>query len=170
MAGRWSELFEDGFGVSGAEREQMRTMARKYVAGAEEVQDRLSGLVGRAESEDGRIRVAFSNENAVEELHIDPRALRDGSEVLAENIRTVIADARADLLRQVDEVVTAAYPERPDPEQLVSDADELYGQLSDLNDLIRRSGDRIGEAFERFQQQLEEGLRARLHTEPPTDD
>jgi DNA-binding protein YbaB len=79
--------------------------AQQQAAPGGELRNRLAGLVGRAESPDGLIRVACTGEDPAHEVDIDPRVLRYVSEELAETLQTVFRAARADLARQIDEVL-----------------------------------------------------------------
>lgn len=62
-----------------------------------ELQETLASLVGVAESDDGRVRAESDNATGLKKLTIDPRAMRMGSEELAETITKVVAEAMADL-------------------------------------------------------------------------
>lgn len=84
---------------SGAIDEALRD-AKNRLSGVSELQERLSSLVGTAESEDGRVRAETDNAKGLRKLTIDPRAMRMASEELAEVITAVVADAMADLRRK----------------------------------------------------------------------
>lgn len=169
MTSGWSERMA-GIGLSQGDSRELLANARSFADGTKGLQDRLNGVVGRAESEDGRIRAGFSNEKGVEELTIEPRALREGSEGLAETIRAVIADARADFIRQLQEIVREGYGEEPEPTEMVAEAEEMRNQVEEMGEIIRQSSTQIFEVFERFQQQLDEGIDARIRPEQSTDD
>lgn len=66
----------------GAHVEQARRVAEKSA----EFSARLADMVGRAESPDGRVGLGFSPEKGLTGVRIDPRAMRMGSEELAELI------------------------------------------------------------------------------------
>lgn len=77
--------------------------AKDNLARMGEVQEALASLVGVAESDDGRVRAETDNASGLKKLTIDPRAMRMGSEELAETITKVIAEAMADLRRKNQE-------------------------------------------------------------------
>lgn len=71
--------------------------AHEKLERAGELQELIASVVGTAESQDGRIRVECTNGDPLHTLQIDPRAMRMGSEGLAETIQTVVREAVQDL-------------------------------------------------------------------------
>ena len=113
------------------------------------LQDRITGPVGRAVTPDGRIRLAFSPEHGLPELHIDPRAMRMGAGRLAETIRRLAAEAIADLAERRQ---AAAGEERtgaiaPDPEAVRETfdgvSDVMRRTATDATDQIHRVSARL---------------------------
>ncbi|MDH2425065.1 YbaB/EbfC family nucleoid-associated protein [Sphaerisporangium sp. TRM90804] len=62
----------------------------------EQVGRRLSETLGRGEAEDGRVAVEVRPNGSLAGLRIDPRAMRLGSDALAEAILRAAVDAEAD--------------------------------------------------------------------------
>jgi DNA-binding protein YbaB len=77
--------------------------AKDNLARVGELQETLASLVGIAESDDGRVQAESDNASGLKKLTIDPRAMRMGSEELAETITRVVAEAMADLRRKSQE-------------------------------------------------------------------
>jgi DNA-binding protein YbaB len=73
------------------------------------LQEKLSDLVGKAESPDGRIRVECTVAQTPAKLDLDPRAMRMGSQELAEAITALIQEATQDLQRQVREELAGSF-------------------------------------------------------------
>jgi DNA-binding protein YbaB len=92
----------DHFLRTNAIEDAMRT-AQSNLARMNEVQEALASVVGVAESADGRVRAETDNASGLKKLTIDPRAMRSGSEELAETITKVVAEAMADLRRKSQE-------------------------------------------------------------------
>jgi DNA-binding protein YbaB len=61
-------------------------------------------VAGRAESRDGKIKVRVSATGQLTGLHIDPRAMRMGSQELADTIMELSRRATEDAARQLMEV------------------------------------------------------------------
>jgi DNA-binding protein YbaB len=101
----------DGFLSSGMIDDALRH-AKSRLADMGGIQEKLSSLVGVAESEDGRIRAEADTGRGLKKLTIDPRAMRLGSEELAEVITEVVADAIADLRQQTQAAVQEGMGER----------------------------------------------------------
>jgi DNA-binding protein YbaB len=94
----------DGYLNSGAIDDTLRE-AKNRLTDMGRLQEKLSSLVGTAESEDGRVSAESDNGRGLKKLTIDPRAMRMGSEELAEVITEVVADAIADLRRRTQEAL-----------------------------------------------------------------
>ena len=79
--------------------------AQRAAEGMRAARARIAGLVGRAETSNGWIRVAWAAGTGLDELYIDPRAMRLRSDELAPAISGAITDAMTDLRRQLNEVL-----------------------------------------------------------------
>jgi DNA-binding protein YbaB len=86
----------NGYLNPGATEDALRD-AKSRLARMGELQEKLSALVGVAESEDGRVRAESDSRSGLKKLTIDPRAMRMGSDELAETITRVVSEAIADL-------------------------------------------------------------------------
>lgn len=80
---------------------------RKVSDGMRAVRDRLAGLVGTGIAADGHVRVTWAAATGLDQLHLDPRAMRMPSHDLAAAIKLAVSDAMADLRRQTAEVLRA---------------------------------------------------------------
>jgi DNA-binding protein YbaB len=98
-----------------------------------ELQETLAALVGVAESDDGRVRAETDNASGLKKLTIDPRAMRMGSEELAETITRVVAESMADLRRKSQEAAQRV----------------MGGRKRDLKD-AKASIDQARESFDRI--------------------
>jgi DNA-binding protein YbaB len=76
-----------------------------HTDGMRAARKRITVLEGRAEAEDGRIKVTWAAGRGLDDLRIDPRAMRLGSDELADAIKGAITSAMTDLQRQVNEVM-----------------------------------------------------------------
>ncbi|GAA3701106.1 hypothetical protein GCM10022224_078770 [Nonomuraea antimicrobica] len=65
---------------------------------------RVEDVVGEAESKDGNIRVRVSSSGQLVGLHIDPRAMKIGSQELSEVIVELSQTATEDAARRLMEV------------------------------------------------------------------
>ncbi len=136
--------------------EEMLRASERQVADAGELERRTADMLGRAESSDGRVKVAWSAENEFAELAIDPRALREGSEKLAETIMNVTRTAKQDLQRQVKELTEELFGASGNPMEVQPDPAELQETIEGVRDLFSgglRDANRLLEqmrkAFER---------------------
>lgn len=83
--------------------------AERNLDRAKELQERLSSVIGRAESKDGRVKIECANEKGITKVHLDPRALRMASEELAETFTAVAQEAMADLQKQTQAAIREAF-------------------------------------------------------------
>lgn len=78
---------------------------RKASDGMRAARERLESLTGTGTAADGRVRVTWTAATGIDQLHLDPRAMRMPSEELAAAIKQAITEAMADLRRQTAEVL-----------------------------------------------------------------
>jgi DNA-binding protein YbaB len=83
--------------------------AERQLGRAKDLQERLSSVVGYAESEDGRVKVECANEKGVTKIQLDPRVMRMASEDLAETITQVSQQAMTDLRTRTQAAIREAY-------------------------------------------------------------
>jgi DNA-binding protein YbaB len=114
--------------------------SRERMAKVAQVRERMAGLTGSAESSDGRVKVVCTSTDPLAELHLDPRAMRMGSEELAAAIRQVSRQAREDLDRQVDEITKEAYGEDDNPMDLLRNREELKENLTEMQGMFEKAG------------------------------
>ncbi|QKW39594.1 YbaB/EbfC family nucleoid-associated protein [Actinomadura sp. NAK00032] len=127
------------YGFSESDLDAFAEQTAKEVQKATELRQRLSELVGRAESRDGRIRLGLSAEGAISELEIDPRAMRMASAELAETIIQVSQDALQDLQRQSRELTDDASVAPEDVAGIVRDPQALEGQMRQMQEGFQRA-------------------------------
>jgi DNA-binding protein YbaB len=138
-----------GFGgFSSAEAEQMLQDATRRLKNVGELRERTEGLVGKAESEDGRVTVEYKATGDIAALKIDPRAMRMQSEELAAAILATISAAAADLRDKMNEVVKDLLPER----ERTFDLEATRRQLDDsVTRFARTAGRAEAQAAEQIQ-------------------
>ncbi|MBA9002917.1 YbaB/EbfC family nucleoid-associated protein [Thermomonospora cellulosilytica] len=112
--------------------EEILRASERYAEKVRRAADEMDDLVGRAESEDGRIRVEWTDEQGVAKLEIDPRALRMASTELADVIAATIGRARADLAAKADMIAAEIFGPDGDPEAMVDDAETIQAQIDDF--------------------------------------
>ena len=79
-----------------ARLDQLRGMFESTQSRVQEMQERIAALQVEAEDEDGRLKAVVGS-SGVLALHIDPRAMRLGSEELAERLLALIRQATAEV-------------------------------------------------------------------------
>jgi DNA-binding protein YbaB len=78
---------------------------RRAADGMRAARERLASLVGTGIAADGRVRVTWAAATGLDQLDLDPRAMRMPSQDLSAAIKSAITDAMADLRRQTAEVL-----------------------------------------------------------------
>jgi DNA-binding protein YbaB len=105
----------------------------EQMAQAEQLEQGIRAAAGTAASDDGRIRVAWSEAGGIDELVIDPRAMRLASEDLAAAIAQVVNAARTQAQQQVADLVADAMGSgAPDPHEVVAGLPDLQVQLDEI--------------------------------------
>jgi DNA-binding protein YbaB len=139
----------------GLEIERMTKHAQQQAAHAAELQQRLAGMVGHAETPDGRVRLSFSPDEGLPELRIDPRAMRLGSDELAETIREVVLQAVRDLERRKRDAAKAAFGDDFDPESARPDSDTVQSALEGISEVVEYAGRDVTALMDRLRGRLE---------------
>jgi hypothetical protein len=129
----------------------------EQMAAAEQLEQGVRAAAGSAASDDDRIRVAWSEAGGIDELEIDPRALRMASEDLAAQIRTVVNAARAQAQQQVATLVADAMGDgAPDPREVVADLPDLQAQLDEIMRDTAQMGSTVSGIVERMRARAQE--------------
>lgn len=136
--------------------------SRERMAKVSEARERLAGLAGHAESTDGRIKVTSTSQDPLAELHIDPRAMRMGSEELSAAIRQVSRLAREDLDRQANEITREVYGDDDNPMDALRDPEQLKKNLTEMQEMFGKAGNDARAMID----QLRQGLGIRHPGEP----
>ncbi|SCE80837.1 YbaB/EbfC DNA-binding family protein [Micromonospora viridifaciens] len=132
---------------------QIAARMREQMARGEELRGRLTGLTGRAVSEDGLIEVACTADDPAHELRLDPRAMRRPTAELAEVLQELLRSARADLHRQTAEAVREA-GDQVGPQSLIGDPAAAQAKLAQLSELVSGPMRESTEMLERLRRQL----------------
>ena len=131
-----------GGGMENALRE-----ARAQAAKMSDLQSDLMSLVGRGEAADGKVRVEYATGVGMQNLEIDPRAMRLASQELSEAITSAVREAMNDLQRQTRELTQSKLGDLGDTEKLrahVAAAQrEFDGRMSDVNEQIALTAARM---------------------------
>lgn len=107
--------------------------AQSYFSRTLETQKKLSALVGHAATGDGRVSVSCTTDGALSDLHIDPRAMRMGADELKRTLLDLAAEARDDLRRQTEEIVSETYGDQ-NPAEMFRDPEKFGENLRAMKD------------------------------------
>jgi DNA-binding protein YbaB len=146
--------FPDLGNALGIDVHQLAQQMREQTAQAVELQQRVAGLVGHAESEDGQVRLGFSPAKGLTELAIDPRAMRMGSAELAGLIMRLCAEAVRDLDRQKQEAARETFGENFDPAAVKMDPKAMEGALQGMTETVESAGQNITTFMEQLRRRL----------------
>ncbi|GLW05014.1 hypothetical protein Misp01_01440 [Microtetraspora sp. NBRC 13810] len=128
--------------------------AEVQFAKAEEVQQSLAGLVGRAEDEDGLVSVEYAG-GGLRDLTLHAKAMRLSSGELAEKIKQVIQEATEDLQRQINELMGDVYGEEDNPMKLVNDPEAALGQIKEAEAAYNRTFEDVMGELDRIRRRLD---------------
>ncbi|MDR8408569.1 YbaB/EbfC family nucleoid-associated protein [Nonomuraea sp. 3-1Str] len=126
----------------GIDVDRLLKIAEQQVAQAEEAQKALSAVVGRASDADNLVHVEFGGQG-LRELELRPKAMRLGSEELAEKIKATIQAAVADHQARVEEAMVEVYGEEDNPMRLVKDPDAALDRLRSAEAAYNRTFDSV---------------------------
>jgi DNA-binding protein YbaB len=119
-----------------------------------EVLAEIQRVTGEGEAADGLIRVVVDSAGRAAGVTVDPRAMRLGSEVLAEGVRDAFNAAQDDLQAKSGRLIAGALPEG------VTQEDAGHGQMRGRFEEIAESFDRAMRerqaAFDRIRKDVED--------------
>ncbi|WP_433215378.1 YbaB/EbfC family nucleoid-associated protein [Dactylosporangium sp. CS-047395] len=121
--------------------ERLSSLNEERIRQLSGLEARMRELAGTGEAANGLIRARVDSEAGLSGLVIDPRALRQGSETLAEQVIAAVGAANADLRAQIDEVMREA----------LGDA----MPSTDVGDLRRSAKEQIAQIEAGFRQSME---------------
>lgn len=123
-----------------ADMEGSLRQARMQAEKIKDMQDELMSLVGRGEAADGKVQVEYATGIGMQNLELDPRALRMGSHELAAAITEAVREAMGDLQRQTSALTKERLGELGDTEklrsQVIAAQREFDSKMSDVNEQI----------------------------------
>lgn len=144
-----SSLFTDPARAAEAQAEQQSK--------AEQLEKHIRAANGNATSEDGRIEVEWSEAGGIDELVIDPRAMRLTSDELAAQIALIVNAARAQAQEQIATLVADATDDgAPDPREVVAQLPDLQEQLDEIMRDTAQMGSTVTGIVERMRARAQE--------------
>jgi DNA-binding protein YbaB len=129
-------------------------ISKEQSAKVAEMQERAAEIKGRAESKDRRIKVTCTVADGVEDIEIDPRAMRMPAEKFAETLKELIHEATADLHRQLSELMSETYGEANNPMNFLRDKEAMQEKIQQAAEAYDRTLDDAMAELERIAKQL----------------
>lgn len=116
--------------------EEILKASERHIAKSQELQERASAIVGRAQTDDGRIIVDWTGDG-ISGLTIDPRAMRLGSDVLAAEIMKTATLAKEDQTRRQQQLREEVLgPDEFDPISAIPDTEAVQSTVQQMQDMI----------------------------------
>ncbi|GAA2760135.1 YbaB/EbfC family nucleoid-associated protein [Actinopolymorpha rutila] len=145
----FNDLLRDPEAIIAAQRENLQR--------AQEMERRIAEVSGSATSEDERITVTYTEENGIESIQLDPRAMRMASEDFAAVLVQVANAARADMRDQMQRVVDETIGEegQPDLAELATNAAQMEAAMNEfMRDTMTMESD-LQNAIDRMKRMAE---------------
>lgn len=144
-----------GFGdFANIDIDKLLNGADTQFARMEELQKSMADLVGRAEDEDGLVKVEYSSEG-LSELELHPKAMRLSAGELAEKIKTVVHDATQDLQAQINKAMGEVFGEEDNPMKYINDPDAALDQIKDAEAAYNRTFEDVMGELDRIRRSLD---------------
>jgi DNA-binding protein YbaB len=125
---------------SSADMEATLKRARIQAEQIRDLQDELMALIGRGEAADGKVSVEYATGIGMQNLQLDPRAMRMASQDLAEAITSAVREAMDDLQRQTRDLTRAKLGDLGDTDklraQVAAAQREFDSRMSEVNEQI----------------------------------
>ncbi|MEU0565506.1 YbaB/EbfC family nucleoid-associated protein [Nonomuraea sp. NPDC005983] len=117
--------------------ERMARESEQSILRLTEMSDELGAITGTGESADQQVRALVDNAGGIQRITIDPRAMRMGSEELADHVTAAVRAAQADAQRQGEEMLANALGS--DAARFPLDMDALQRQVNDIQESFSMS-------------------------------
>ncbi|SEG79432.1 Conserved DNA-binding protein YbaB [Thermomonospora echinospora] len=121
--------------------DKVLAQSQEIVGRIEAAQGRLEEIRGIGEAADGHIRVTCNGQGRVEQIELNPRAMRLDSQTLAEQLTTGVNAAQDDAQRQIGELLGEAMGGVGFDPGTAVDQDRIRKQLDSLTDSFAREMD-----------------------------
>ncbi|WP_336207647.1 YbaB/EbfC family nucleoid-associated protein [Nonomuraea sp. LPB2021202275-12-8] len=128
--------------------------ADEQFAKAEQLQQTMADLVGRAEDRDGLIKIEYGQEG-LRELEIHPKAMRLAAGELSDRIKATMQDAVADLNRQINDAMVDVFGEEGNPMRFMNDPDGALHQVKQAEAAYERTYEDVMGELERIRRRLD---------------
>lgn len=128
--------------------------AQQRFARLSELRERMSTFEGHAQTEDGRIRATYTATGGLTHLHLDPRAMRMGSEELAETIVSVVQQAARDLQEQNHQAMTEVFGEDENPMRYLTDQQAIQDRANEMQRNFNRTMNDVMGELDRVRRRL----------------
>jgi DNA-binding protein YbaB len=103
-----------------------------------DMQRAMAELRGRAESQDGRVRAVYTQDEGLADVELDPRAMRMSAAELGQLIVQVSGEAKRDLERQMKELMDETFAQQDvTPDDLKNMFEEPSGLTETLGSMGR---------------------------------
>jgi DNA-binding protein YbaB len=136
---------EDLNRIIGQSQEVMRNL--------EKVQDALGEVTGEGEAADGMVRAVVTGTGGIQQVTLEPRAMRLDSQSLAENVTLAVRAAQTDAQSKTTQLLGSALG-GVDLAEDALDQDKVREQLQSVQDSFGRKIDERSEEFLRRQQRM----------------
>ncbi|MET8138839.1 YbaB/EbfC family nucleoid-associated protein [Sphaerisporangium sp. NPDC005288] len=134
--------------------DKLLTGAQRQLAQVEELQRRTAELVGRATDKDGHVTVEYTGQG-LQELELNPRAMRLPSADLAALIKTVVHDAGRDLERQTNELMEELFGAEDNPMRLLRDPEAALAQVKQAEAAYDRTFEEVMADLDQIRRRLQ---------------
>lgn len=127
---------------------QLREM-RRTADGLRSARERIAALSGTGSAADGRVSATWAAGTGLDQLHIDPRAMRMSSDDLAAAVKLAVVSAISDLRRQTTEVLQ---------EETGVPPDGAISRIADLRESFTSEMGEIAARIDEARRQMERAL------------
>lgn len=119
-----------------------------------EVLAEIQRVTGEGEAADGLIRVVVDSAGRAAKVAVDPRAMRLGSEALAEGVRDAFNAAQDDLQAKSGRLIAGALPEGITQED--AGHEQMRGRFEEIAESFDRAMRERQAAFDRIRKDVED--------------
>ncbi len=134
--------------------EKLIQISEEHSAKVEAMQEKAAELKGFAETKDHRIKVFCTVHGGVDDIQIDPRAMRMPAADFATALKELIQEANADLQQQLSDLMAETYGKDANPMALMQNREAVQEKIQEAANAYSRTLDDAMSELDRIAKQL----------------
>jgi len=124
--------------IENLDPDELLKQARKWSDKSAALQESMKAIEGHAQSRDGYISVTYTASAGLQELELNPRAMRMASQDLAAAIKETVREAMNDMQQKMTAAMSEVFGEF-NPMEMLNNPEQVTGQAKKMEESLNMS-------------------------------